>query len=364
MEQMMRVILLLSIMSWLAIPALAQTSADYDALVQSADMQLKVGNAPIALSLSTTAIKMNTGRWEAHGLAAKCLMILKRYAEAVKEFDVSATNAPKDRQAELKALRNRCVLAEMGPQEPNGPPAPPTQTLGTANGAGAVEVTAVTTRDLLHSYVPIRVGTEISMHVEAADGTKAFDTSVLFYRRTTDSDGSETFEMDTRGLGSDGYRFAKDGLFEDVDGESPLHLIALPMTSGYHWEQVIAERCRGCDTGPPERESTQQFRIISSGNPCSPPGGATYDECLVIEEDEQTIRERGKPINGAALRRTVRYYVRNIGLVEEEVFNVTAAGSARASLAILKKVSIDEDAARERRDLEDTLKRLHPSRWP
>jgi len=360
-------LILVVVITFVLVPvAVPQTPADYDALIQSAAMQLRVGDAPVALSLSITAIKINPGRWEAHGLAARCLMALKRYSEAVKEFDLSAANAPEDQRGELRALRNQCVLAEMKPAEglygPQASHSPRTdELLGMRRAPGSVGTIPM---DLLHSYVPIQVGSKLSMQVQAAEETKSFDTSVLFYRRTIDSEGGETFEIDTRGRGSDSYRFAKDGLWEDTDGESPLHLIALPIAEGSHWEQVIAERCRGCDTGLPEQESAREFRIVSLDNPCSPRPGVQYDRCLVIQEEEQIIRERGVPTPGAALFRTMRYYARGVGLVQEEVFKVTPSASTRTSVTTLIQVSIDENAARERRSLEDQLQKLHPSRWP
>jgi len=78
-------------------------------------LQLKTGHALIALSLSNTAIKLSADRWEAHGIAATSLMILKRYSEATAEFNIAIGKSPKDQQAGLIKLRDRCVLAEMTP---------------------------------------------------------------------------------------------------------------------------------------------------------------------------------------------------------------------------------------------------------
>jgi hypothetical protein len=99
--------------------ALAQTTSDYDALVQKGKTQLQAGSADLALASGEGAIKINADRWEAYALVGGALMNLKRYEEAADKFSKAIEKAPEAKQAALRDLRRQCLLSESG-----GSPAP------------------------------------------------------------------------------------------------------------------------------------------------------------------------------------------------------------------------------------------------
>lgn len=108
-----RVILGLALaLLWLT--AKAQQAQDYDALVQAGNSQLQAGNNEQALASATSAVKANSGRWEAYAIAGGALLSLKRYEEAADQFSHAIDNAPEQKKAGLRDLRKQCLLAEPG----------------------------------------------------------------------------------------------------------------------------------------------------------------------------------------------------------------------------------------------------------
>lgn len=107
---------------WLAIGTLfwafaagAQTTSEYDALLQKGKAQLQAGSADLALSSGESAIKMNADRWEAYALAGGALMNTKRYEEAADKLSEAIKRAPEAKQAALRDLRRQCLITESGP---------------------------------------------------------------------------------------------------------------------------------------------------------------------------------------------------------------------------------------------------------
>jgi tetratricopeptide (TPR) repeat protein len=97
--------------------AIAQRTADYDALVSQGNNQLKTGNNQQALSSATAAIKVNQSRWEAYAIAGGALLNLKRYEEAMDQFSHAIDRAPESKKEGLRALRKECLSAQpAGPQ--------------------------------------------------------------------------------------------------------------------------------------------------------------------------------------------------------------------------------------------------------
>jgi tetratricopeptide (TPR) repeat protein len=89
----------------------AQSSSDYDALVQKGKAQLQAGNADLALASSTAALKLNAERWEAYALAGGALMNLKRNEEAADFLSKAIERAPETKQSGLRDLRHQCFAA-------------------------------------------------------------------------------------------------------------------------------------------------------------------------------------------------------------------------------------------------------------
>jgi hypothetical protein len=109
--------------------ALAQTTSDYDTLVQKGKTQLQAGSADLALASGEAAIKMNADRWEGYALAGGALMNLKRYEDAADKFSEAIKRAPEAKQPALRDLRRQCLLAESGvsPAAKQSAPATTTQ---------------------------------------------------------------------------------------------------------------------------------------------------------------------------------------------------------------------------------------------
>lgn len=110
---------LLILVFWVALMpvgflATAQTPPDYEALVHKGNAQLQAHNDDLALSTSDSAIKEAPDRWEAYALAGGALMNLKRYEDATDKFSKAMDRAPEAKQAGLRDLRKRCLLAEAG----------------------------------------------------------------------------------------------------------------------------------------------------------------------------------------------------------------------------------------------------------
>jgi tetratricopeptide (TPR) repeat protein len=103
--------------------AVAQGTADYDALVRQANSQLQAGNNEQALSTANAAIRANTSRWEAYAVAGGALLNLKQYEEAADQFSKAIDYAPEAKKVGLRDLRKQCLLAESGPS-PSPTPTP------------------------------------------------------------------------------------------------------------------------------------------------------------------------------------------------------------------------------------------------
>lgn len=103
--------------------AVAQSSADYDGLVQQGKVQLQSGNNDAALSSANAAIKLNADRWEAYAVAGGALMNLKRNEEAADDFSLSIQHAPDSKKEGLRALRRQCLTSQtaLGPQATSKP---------------------------------------------------------------------------------------------------------------------------------------------------------------------------------------------------------------------------------------------------
>src|SRR5580700_7983317 len=118
---------LLAIFTLFVSAPLAQTTSDYDILVQKGKAQLQAGTADLALASGEEAIKINADRWEGYALAGGALMNLKRYEEGADRLSQAISRAPEAKQAALRDLRRQCLLAESG-SSPAPKEAPPTMT--------------------------------------------------------------------------------------------------------------------------------------------------------------------------------------------------------------------------------------------
>jgi hypothetical protein len=98
-----------------AVAAGAQTTSEYDVLLQEGKAQLQAGSADLALSSGESATKMNADRWEAYALAGGALMNMKRYEEAADKLSEAIKRAPEAKQAALRDLRRQCLVTEPGP---------------------------------------------------------------------------------------------------------------------------------------------------------------------------------------------------------------------------------------------------------
>jgi tetratricopeptide (TPR) repeat protein len=105
---------LLAIFTLFVSAPLAQTTSDYDILVQKGKAQLQAGTADLALASGEEAIKINADRWEGYALAGGALMNLKRYEEGADRLSQAISRAPEAKQAALRDLRRQCLLAESG----------------------------------------------------------------------------------------------------------------------------------------------------------------------------------------------------------------------------------------------------------
>jgi tetratricopeptide (TPR) repeat protein len=99
---------------FVSVGASAQTTSDYDILVQKGKTQLQAGTADLALASGEAAIKMNPDRWEGYALAGGALMNLKRYEDAADKFSKAIERAPEAKQAALRGLRRQSLTAEPG----------------------------------------------------------------------------------------------------------------------------------------------------------------------------------------------------------------------------------------------------------
>jgi tetratricopeptide (TPR) repeat protein len=108
--------------------ARAQTTSDYDTLVQKGKTQLQAGTADLALASGEAAIEMNGERWEGYALAGGALMNLKRYEEAADKFSKAIEKAPEAKQAALRDLRRQSLTAEPGSRPAAKESAPTTTT--------------------------------------------------------------------------------------------------------------------------------------------------------------------------------------------------------------------------------------------
>jgi TPR repeat protein len=97
---------------FLSAPVAAQRDISYDSLIQQGNSQLQTGDNEQALASATSAIKVNSSRWEAHAIAGGALLNLKRYEEAVDEFSLAIERAPEAKQEGLRALRKQCLSGE------------------------------------------------------------------------------------------------------------------------------------------------------------------------------------------------------------------------------------------------------------
>jgi tetratricopeptide (TPR) repeat protein len=109
-----RTLRLLAILTLFVSAAVAQTTSDYNTLVQKGKTQLQAGTADLALASGEEAIKMNADRWEGYALGGGALMNLKRYEEAADKLSEAIKRAPEAKQAALRDLRRQCLVAESG----------------------------------------------------------------------------------------------------------------------------------------------------------------------------------------------------------------------------------------------------------
>jgi hypothetical protein len=105
-------ILSLFALLFMAFPLVAQTTPAYDTLVRKGNTQLQASDNDTALANAQSAIKLNPDRWEAYALAGGALMNLKRYEEAADDFSKAIERAHEPKQAGLRDLRKKCLVAE------------------------------------------------------------------------------------------------------------------------------------------------------------------------------------------------------------------------------------------------------------
>jgi tol-pal system protein YbgF len=108
--------------------SLAQSSPDYDGLVQKGKTELQAGSSDHALRSGQAAIKMSANRWEAYALVGGALMNLKRYEAATDTLSEAIKRAPESTQPALRDLRRQCLLAESGSAAVANTTAPATTT--------------------------------------------------------------------------------------------------------------------------------------------------------------------------------------------------------------------------------------------
>jgi type II secretory pathway component HofQ len=108
--------------------ASAQSSSNFDTLIQEGNTQLQAKRADQALAFGEAAIKISAKRWDGYALAGGALMNLERYEEAVDTLSKAIERAPESKQATLRELRRQCLLAESRSPAVASTPAPATTT--------------------------------------------------------------------------------------------------------------------------------------------------------------------------------------------------------------------------------------------
>jgi tetratricopeptide (TPR) repeat protein len=108
--------------------ASAQSSANYDALIQQGKSLLQAGSAEQAAASGKAAIKLSTERWEGYALVGGALMNLKRYEAAADTLSEAIKRAPESKQPALRDLRRQCLIAESASPAVASIPPPATTT--------------------------------------------------------------------------------------------------------------------------------------------------------------------------------------------------------------------------------------------
>jgi hypothetical protein len=92
----------------LTVCAVAQSTTDYDALVQQGKTQLQAGNNDAAGASAAAALKLNPDRWEGYALVGG-VMINPHNCEAANHFLAAALrNAPAEKQTGIQNLMDQC----------------------------------------------------------------------------------------------------------------------------------------------------------------------------------------------------------------------------------------------------------------
>jgi hypothetical protein len=194
----------------LIVCAVAQSSPDYDALVQQGKAQLQAGNNDAALASANAAIKLDTTRWQAYAVAGGALINLKRYEEAADQFGHAIDKAPEGKQAGLRDLRRQCLSAETVSTSATGANAQPVPSQGTGaqNGPPLQEILAWIQSNL-QKYTMVR-GFKDSQELTFQGCMITLTDTLIVPDRPASKYGKTTVQIDLTRLSPDSVTTATD----------------------------------------------------------------------------------------------------------------------------------------------------------
>lgn len=89
--------------------ASAQSTPDYDALLQQGKIQLQSGSNDAALASANAAIKLDANRWEAYALLAGANVNLGDCDAAKQAISEGIQKTPEEKRSALQALAGNCI---------------------------------------------------------------------------------------------------------------------------------------------------------------------------------------------------------------------------------------------------------------
>jgi tetratricopeptide (TPR) repeat protein len=145
-----------ALLFWMAaeVPAIAQTTSNFEAQISAGQRALADKSFERALSLGDTAIRIAPERWDGYALAGLALLNLKQYEPAADALSKAIERAPDAQQSRLRDLRRQCLVAEStAPAYAPAKPVVPSQA-GSAAPLSPVVAGRASGLDLRGSYDP------------------------------------------------------------------------------------------------------------------------------------------------------------------------------------------------------------------
>jgi hypothetical protein len=97
------------------VPAIAQTSSNFEAQISAGQAALATGGFDRALTFGDAAVRIDPQRWDGFALAGLALLNLRQFEPAADAFSKAIERAPETQQARLRDLRRQCLVAESTP---------------------------------------------------------------------------------------------------------------------------------------------------------------------------------------------------------------------------------------------------------